>query len=235
MQALTSGPLLDIWERGQGRGTVERALLLLASASPDLDADGCADLSIGERNAAILRLRRSMFGTQLPGAVHCPNCRQQLEFQVDVDDLLSAAAAAPECELTIRKGLRFRLPTSRDLLAVAQCDDADAAARRLLRLCCIEAPDGQQWSQALLAETETRMAAADGVADVELQLDCAACGHAWVDYLDIIRFFWEELDRHVQHVLDDVHRLASVYGWDEQQILAMSSARRAAYLERCDA
>jgi hypothetical protein len=235
MQALTNGALLDIWERGRGRRPIERALLLLATASPDLDSDGCADLTIGERNAAILQLRRSLFGAKLPGVVHCPNCRQQLAFEVDVDRLLSAAAAPPEPELTISEGLRFRLPTSRDLLAVAQCDDADAAAGRLLRLCCIEAPDGLQWSQALLAETETRMAAADGVAEVELQFDCAACGHAWMDYLDIIRFFWEELDWHVGHVLDDVHRLASVYGWDEQQILTMSSARRAAYLERCDA
>jgi hypothetical protein len=32
-----------------------------------------------------------------------------------------------------------------------------------------------------------------------------------------------------------VHRLAIAYGWDEQHILQMSDARRAAYLERCDA
>jgi hypothetical protein len=233
MQALTNSALLEVWERGRDRRPVERALLLLATVSPDLDSDGCADLSIGERNAAILRLRRAMFGAQLPGAVNCPNCREQLEFEIDLEHLLSAAAAS-EREVMTGEGLRFRLPTSRDLMATAQCHDADAAARHLLRLCCLDAPDGQQYSQALLAEVGARMAAADGVADIELNLDCAACGHAWPDYLDMGTFFWEEFDRHAHRILDDVHRLASAYGWDEQRILAMRSARRAAYLERCD-
>jgi hypothetical protein len=72
------------------------------------------------------------------------------------------------------------------------------------------------------------------VADIELNFDCAACGHGWLDYLDIGTFFWEEFDRQAHRILNDVHRLAWAYGWDEQRILAMSSARRAAYLERCD-
>ena len=52
MQALTDRSLLDIWERGQGRGPVERALLLLAAAFPDLGEDAGAGLSIGERDTA---------------------------------------------------------------------------------------------------------------------------------------------------------------------------------------
>jgi hypothetical protein len=33
-------------------------------------------------------------------------------------------------------------------------------------------------------------------------------------------------------LLDEVHVLARAYGWNEREILGLSAARRAAYLER---
>jgi hypothetical protein len=154
----------------------------------------------------------------------------------DSERLPSALSATADGEFVAGNGLRFRLPNSGDLVAVApHCEDASSAALKLLQRCCLNAPDTQQWTDALLAEVEARMAALEAATDIELQFECAACGHNWADHFDIGAYFWEELDREAQHVLDDVHQLALLYGWDEHRILAMSGARRAAYLERCTA
>jgi hypothetical protein len=235
MQALTDSSLLDIWERGQGRGPVERALLLLAAALPALEDDVRTEISIGERDAAVLRLRHATFGSHLPGEMSCPACNGQLEFQLEAENLLSGLPARTEREFTSAGGLRFRLPNSRDLLTVAHCENAAEAARKLLQRCCLNPRTEEDWSPALLAEVEGLLTRFEDAADIELQFNCASCGHAWADHLDVCGYFWEELKQRAERLLDDVHRLARAYAWDEQRILALSDARRAAYLARCDA
>jgi hypothetical protein len=48
--------------------------------------------------------------------------------------------------------------------------------------------------------------------------------------LDIGRFLWMEVRHAALALLRDVHELASAYGWREDEILTMNSARRAMYL-----
>jgi hypothetical protein len=235
MQALTDSTLLHIWERGHGRGPVERALLLLAAAMPNLDETACTELSIGERDAVVLRLRQATFGPLLPGETSCPDCRERLEFQLDARHFASAPPVMAEPELIGGGGLRFRRPNSRDLLAVADSEDTAAAAQRLLQLCCLNPDDADGWSPALLGEVEALLTGRERAAEIELQLNCASCGHAWGDHLDICSYFWDELEQRAERLLDDVHRLARAYAWDEHRILALGDTRRAAYLARCDA
>ena len=85
----------------------------------------------------------------------------------------------------------------------------------------------------LLAEADAQLAAADTGADPQLALHCPACGLAWSERLDIASWLWNEVDLRAQRLLDEVHCLASAYGWSEPQILALSAPRRRAYLDRC--
>jgi hypothetical protein len=233
MQALTNTAMLAIWERGRHRDPAERALVLLGAAMPATHDDDCARMTIGERNAAVLALRRATFGPELASAINCPRCGEMLELELDAAAL---PAAAPRTrEISVADGRRFRLPDSRDLVAAGRCASTEDAAQMLLQRCCLEAAGVAECSVPLIAEVERAMAAVADAADIELGLTCAACGHAWSAPFDICGYFWEEIEQRVAGLLDDVHRLACVYGWDEQQILAMSDARRAAYLERCDA
>jgi hypothetical protein len=234
MQALTDMALLGIWDRGQDCGPVDRALLLLAAALPDLDTECRTDLCIGERDAAILRLRRATLGRQLKGCVICPRCGERLEFELDAEHLLAELPQPALHELGLGNGLRFRLPSSRDLAAAADAGNVDEAVHKLLQLCCVDPQAASAPSDTLLAEVEARLASED-LADIQLRFDCIACGEAWIDHLDIVSYFWDEIGQRARHLLDDVHWLAACYGWTEGQILALSSARRDAYLQRCGA
>ena len=85
-------------------------------------------------------------------------------------------------------------------------------------------------SPALIGELESHMEALDPAADIRLGLRCTECGHGWDALLDIGACFWDELGSRAHQLLESVHRLASAYGWRESEILALSPARRAAYL-----
>jgi hypothetical protein len=233
MQALTNTAMLAIWERGRRCGPAERALVLLGAALPAAVDDDCACMTIGERNAAVLALRRATFGSKLASAINCPRCGEMLELELDAADIPAGAPTARE--ITIAGSLRFRLPDSRDLIAAGRCTTTEDAAQMLLQRCCLEAAGAGDYPATLIAEVERAMAAVEHAADIELGLTCAACGQPWSAPFDICGYFWEEIEQRAAGLFDDVHRLACTYGWDEQQILAMSDARRAAYLERCNA
>ena len=75
------------------------------------------------------------------------------------------------------------------------------------------------------------MADADPQADVQIALSCSNCGHSWPLAFDIVSHLWGEIEDWAHRMLREVGRLASAYGWSEQEILMMSALRRRRYIE----
>jgi hypothetical protein len=233
MRMLSDAHLLEVWDRGQHRDPVGRALALLSAVRPELGTEALADVSVIERDLAILRLRKVTFGARLHSYADCPSCGERLEFDFDASTLGEPGEGPIAGEIDLPSGLRFRLPTTRDLAAIASEPDAEQAARLLARRCCAGETKSVASSEALLDEIEQQLAALGETADVRLDLTCPACGHGWVALLDIVAYFWEEIEERAQRLLDDVHAIAARYGWSEEAILALSESRRRAYLDRC--
>lgn len=243
MRTPTSTELLSVWEGGCECRPARRSLALLALALPELGEDALARYSIGARDDLLLALRERLFGDELASIAHCPACATLVETRWRATALRASIAAAPAApgetlELDARlHHIRYRLPTSADILALGDCRDASAAQRTLLRRCVLAASNqgAPVTSDALPAEAvaalEAAMAAADPMADIDCSLQCPACGHAWSVGFDIARFLWSELHGWAQRLLVDVHTLARAYGWREADILAMSPGRRSLYVE----
>jgi hypothetical protein len=232
MASLTAAQLLELWDHGSRRHPLDRSLLLLALAAPDLPGDSLVDLPLGECNAALMRLRCATFGNHLPVWMDCPHCGERLEFELDPRQL--PAMSPPPTQIEVA-GYRFRCPANRDLFEVADSTDVDQAARQLL-LGCADAgaalPDDEQALLDLLATVETALEAADPWADLSLDFDCPACERSASASFDVSRYLWEEIDGQARQLLDEVHQLAQAYGWSEPEILALSASRRSAYLAR---
>jgi hypothetical protein len=227
MKTLSNLDLLELWERGSGLHALDRALLTLAIALPEPYAT-LADWPLGRRNAALAQLRRSCFGPTLEGWIACPQCGERLEFAMD-------AGAFTNAEITERitiDGRAFRPLTSRDLASVAGESDAGDAALQLLRRCCMD--DGDSSRETLEAIGE-RLAEADPLAELLVQLSCAECGHEWSEPLDIAAWVWTEIEARARRLLAEVHTLASAYGWTESEVLSLSEPRRSLYLEMVQA
>jgi hypothetical protein len=233
MVPLSPSNVLALWEQGRARHAIDRALLLFAAACPDLPADRLADLPLGQRNAAVLRLRHWAFGPEIRAYVDCPGCRERMELTFEVDMFLPPESEAHGGGELEADGFRFRLPTSRDLSALLGHADVNSAAARLLERCCIGRPDGDSTSSldGLLEKIEAGLEALDPWADIELSLVCANCAHAWAAPFDVAAMMWDEVEARARALLATVHTLARAYGWSERDVLALSEQRRAAYLE----
>lgn len=234
MRPLRAAELLEVWEQGQREAPLYRALRLLAAACPESAAEALARLSIGRRDALLLQLRAWTFGPQLDNVADCPNCGQRLEFALQCAELLQTAADDVQTLSVNAAGreVTFRLPDSRDLMAVAGEADPDAARRALFERCLVEVrPSGEaRLPPAAITAVLRKMSEADPQADLRFDLNCPGCGHRWEAAFDIASFFWSELDHWAQRTLREVHGLASAYGWSERDILSMSAWRRRAYL-----
>jgi hypothetical protein len=254
VQPIRTAELLQLWEYGQGQPPVRRALALLSAACPERSLTDLAALPIGQRDGLLLKLRERTFGPRLTVTAHCPQCDEKLELELIANDLLSMGESSgisrstegdrPEAEVgsvpfTLASGdwrVAFRLPASRDLLALPLPGEGDLRAM-LLASCVLfvwqnEKPgDPGDLSEEVISKVLAAMAEADPLAEIRLALTCPACAHSWKPILDPLAYFWEELESWAAGLLQEIHLLARAYGWNEAEILALSPWRRRAYLE----
>ena len=239
MLTLNATNLLTAWEDGVSQHPLQRALTLLALAWPEKTTNEWARVSIGERDRGLLQLRDELFGSRFEAIASCPECGERLELAFTTQDLLAQRAemAATSEPLKLISGgyeVDYRLPTTDDLLAVA---GNPSEARELLMERCVEARNhGVAISASALPDEVLtllgqKMADADPQAEVQIVLNCPACLHHWPTVFDILSYLWGEIEDWAQRLFQDVHSLASAYGWSERDILSMSAARRRVYLE----
>ena len=222
--------LLQTWDHGVLRHPIDRALLLAGLARPELAPELLPELPLGPLNLALLGLRTAWFGRAIRGYVDCPTCGERLELALDAGALVPPEPRTVDGQLELA-GHRFRLPTSRDLAAVAQEQDVERAALQLMERCCVERPsDMAAVCTALLPEVEAGLEALDPAAEISLSLACEACGQSWAAPCDIGSLLWDEIDAQARILIRDIDTLARAYGWTEPDILALSPQRRAAYL-----
>jgi hypothetical protein len=185
-------------------------------------------------------LRTALFGPALACTTACPACALRLEMEFTVDALRVPDAGAPPADLHIEHAgytLNARLPTALDLAHAAAVGDIPGARRALLEACVVDASFQGATRSALdlpddlVSHVGAVMAAADPQAATAIAMQCPGCGHDWEAPFDIAAYLWRELDAWARRLLLEVHSLARHYGWTEPDVLALSSARRQAYLE----
>jgi hypothetical protein len=221
--------LLELWESARMASPPARLRLLLGQARPDASDTARDRFNIAACDFALLELRRRLFGPLMAAHLDCPHCGEALEFEIDTDGF---APPPDDGAPLVAGGLRFRLPDAGDIAAAGSAASGAAAMRLLARRCCL---DEGEISDAAIADWDSALETCTHAAAIRVQAACVACGAAFSEVLDVASFLWDELDARADTLFDDVHLLAGRYGWCEADILAMSAARRAAYLQRCAA
>lgn len=237
MRVPGAAEMLNMWERGVGKSSIERSMDLLSLSSIGEDP---GVLSIGRRDVHLFWLRERLFGARLSSIADCPSCRERVEWAGDVGDLVITGeekdlVAAHVFMLHVEPyTLRCRLPNSYDLL---KANAERSGPERLLRDCILEVRKGAEHCNAIdlpeeiLDRLDLRMAEEDPQADVSMLLSCPKCSHRWEMSFDICSYLWMEIDNWARRILREVAVLASAFGWSESDILNMSPRRRRMYLE----
>lgn len=255
LRPLNGADELFLLEEGAQLEPAARASALLARCllrlgplpTPGLDA--VRALTLGDREAMLLHLRRGALGEQMQALLICPGCGEQLDVDLRASDLLLPPYAEQPWwhEAMVEAGgrpcrMRFRLPTGADQeLAAARlagdAEGAETAVALLVGRCVDAADDGaggappEGWEAAARAALPALMAALDPQAEIELAMGCPLCGHSFSSLFDTAGFLFAELAERAPQLYREIHLLAFHYHWAERAILGLTARKRRRYLE----
>lgn len=212
--------------------------VLTAGFEPRVAGSDLAGLASVERQVALFRLALSL-GTWPTWFVSaCRGCGELIDVRVARDEFEFAPAerTAPGFPILDVVGpgdeaRPFMVPSGHHEALIARLDPSEAAAA-LVALCdrgspTLDADVRAGWVTAL----DVALESVSSRFDPELTFACPHCAAPtgfWFDPLDWIA-------RHAGQAFRDVHMLARAYGWAEDAILAMSTARRQTYLSLLEA
>lgn len=236
-RALAGRDLLSLWERGAGLHPIDAALDALVAGDPGRPRDELAHLPLGVRDASLLRLRQATLGDQLEASDECPGCGEQVELALSVEDVLAGASPPPASWVIQANGrtVTLRALDSVDAAAAAAAGDAGAARAVLLDRAIADptrrdGPISSGLPGAFAHVIAQSLLEHDTLAELLLEFECPGCGHGWTNVLDVAAFVTSELQARAQRLLLDIDQLARAYGWTEADVLALSEARRGAYV-----
>jgi hypothetical protein len=211
-----------------------------------MDGQDASDLTIGDREALLLQLRRITFGERIDCVLHCPadGCGEPMDLALSVGELLVASREDVQATYDLAVDadgaayrISYRLPRASDLdaavgLAPAEPERAagELARRCVLRIVRDDAPV-EAIPDTVRAALGAAMAERDPQAELELDVVCPECGRPFTALFDSASFLLGELEARAAELLRDVHTLALHYHWSEQEILGLAPQRRGEYLE----
>ncbi len=243
MRPVTTSELLTIWEREMNQPLIQKTLILLCQACPEMESDDVVKLSIGERDARLIQLREWIFGSGLKNMVDCPACSERIEWETNIKDigLPSAYNHEPTKEFNLEVdefNIRFRLPNSIDISnTIANSGEHPPDPDELLKRCILKVQCRQKNSEIndlpdkVMNALSRKIEEMDPHADIRMKLSCPNCNHQWESRFDIVSYLWMEINSWAKQILRDVSVLAKTFGWSEHDILNMNPKRRHLYLE----
>lgn len=195
---------------------------------------------VSGRTAALLRL---IALTEQRGALSlnarcvAAACGETFEFELPLQALQDCQPAEDAGPILVRldaqRSVTIRRPTGADLQRWRERPPASptAAMRLMLDTLLLEGQASPDDEPALSAS----LVAADPLVAFTVSCRCPACGAAQDVAVDLEGLALGRLRARQQALLQEVHCLASRYGWTEAEVLAVPPARRARYLALMEA
>jgi hypothetical protein len=191
--------------------------------------------------AAVVALTREAH--ELPVALRCHSCREQMVVGLPLDTVLDLARRAEdERVVSIDREeigtIAMRRPTGDDQRRwqerqYASWTEAEHAVMQSLLQG--SAPDALDVDQAnVVSHLAVAMQELDPLPSLTMASTCPACGADGEHVLDVEALLLTELAREQRSLLREVHEVATRYGWSEQEVLALPRWRRRAYLALID-
>ena len=254
LRPLTGADEAWLWEHESASLPAYQTTALLAQSLirlgplESISTEAIRTLTVGDREALLLHLRRLTIGERLQCVLSCPDagCGEKLDIELQVSDLILPPYAQPQAwhETSVRAHrtayhVRFRLPTGADQEDAARLarSDPHAAATHILRRCvaCVTTErEGdvpiEAWPSTLGQQLPAVMSDLDPQAELQLNLSCPVCSRHFSTYFDTASYFFQELASRVENLYREVHQLALSYHWSEAEIMGMTTQKRHRYL-----
>jgi hypothetical protein len=204
----------------------------------EADEDVTRSLTVGDREALLLHLRAGLFGDRLSCVIDCSECREAMDVDLLVSDLLvppyDEVSERHTVELAGGRGKAdVRLVTGADQEAAAHCGGGAAGLEELIARCVFDVRGGDGAVPPLvLAEAVSHsLAELDPQAEITIDAACPTCDEPISALVDAAGILLAELTAGDDRLLREVDAIARAYHWSEAEILALDVRRRRRYLE----
>jgi hypothetical protein len=213
--------------------------LLAACGAQAGEAGGPWGLTLAERIAALASIVvQTEGGDSIALSLRCPHCGEALELAVPSAVLLHEAQrsqAEPHVDVALdaTRSLRLRRPTGADQRAwraKTYGSEEEAAAVILRSLVVSAGADPAGLAASDLQQVSDAMEAFDPLASFQVSTICPGCGADPTLAVDLEATLLMRLRACHSALLVQVHRLATAYGWTEEQVLSIPAHRREQYL-----
>ncbi len=200
-------------------------------------ADFFRDLSVGRRLERLLTLASHGERSAFSFPFHCSGCRQQLEFELTLDEIREQQRQADSIDVVAveygGKSLAFRKPRGRDQenWGAMNLLDQTEAMRAMLGSLALRHEVPADPAPELIDLVDDAMDEADPLVNFHCQITCAECAASNELAIDLCEVALSILRRLQRQLIVNVHKLASRYHWSEQEIFAVPHWRRQEYLD----
>lgn len=226
----------------EGGDRTALATAIVAACAQDADhPEGLREqawaLPVGTRVTRLLRIAElTIESNALSLTRNCAAavCGRTLEISLPFARLLNASTGETILEATLPRGekVRLRRPTGRDQLAwqARNFNTQREALTEIVQTLIISGPEDVPFDDEAIATLAGAMEEFDPLTAFRLITTCPYCGVEATFAVDLEVEVLRLLAAHRSALLRDVYALATQYGWNEAEIIALPLRRRAEYL-----
>jgi hypothetical protein len=192
-------------------------------------------LSIGDKVALLLHVRRMELGDRLGCTVLCTECSKSVSVELSTSMLLNHTASPPSVSYAVEAcGLRLQVRplTIIDQDMLLNGNEGEDLEENLARASIIssDSPLPEKLPAAVIEAIGSKLEEVDPLSDITLDVTCPECGVKFHASFIPEDFLFRELDIGHVDLESEVHCLALHYHWSEREILSLPVRRRRKYI-----
>lgn len=237
-----------------GTGTVDAIQLvdgvLVAVHNGELEPGRAAQLTAADRDRLLAAIYTAAFGARVAGTLCCRRCGELFDIDFSLEELTAhlwendrepaskgldePLEPLPDGLYALPDGTRFRLPTGEDECAVLGLPPVQAR-QALLTRCLTDGSTHLEPEDELSQAVQAAMTSLAPTLDLELDAACSECGELQPVHFDIQHYLLTSLLQERSQLAQEIHRLASAYGWSLNEILSLPRSRRRSLVDLIEA
>lgn len=192
-------------------------------------------LSIGDRVALMLHVRRLELGDNLDCTISCAKCGKGMSVMLSAAKLLGTRNPERSPTYDIEASgfnLRIKLLTALDQDMLLNAREGEDLIQTLARSCIAgsDQPLPEKLPDEVIRAIGSKLEQIDPLSDILLALSCPECGHKFSASFYVEDFVLRELGIGQGDIDSEVHWLALHYHWSENEILSLPLRRRRKYI-----
>lgn len=206
-------------------------------------------LSIGDRTALLLNLRKINFGNLLKCALVCSSCNKNMSLDLSITDILHTSHSKLQKDYEVKTGefsLQVRPLTGADQELIfdksrkinSNNNNYSFNLPEELVKCSIVYSNHSlpnDLDDDFIFAVSSKLEEIDPLSDIVFSLICPNCKHTFQTSFDAERFIFHEMGLRQNQLEHEIHWLAFNYKWTESEILSLPVRKRKRYVELINA